>query len=229
MKRAVRILKQLQRRWWPTPSVILSGVALFVVLGGSAVAATGLIHAGDIAPGAVTGKAIRSGAVEPKDLSASTRALLTDAGGAQGEAGAAGKAGSAGADGAKGTSGTNGVLAPEDLVGDAPRHPVAERFSRRALGGGIGRAAGWGVVEEPVRSAPEDLFLGVAEQLQGGRVRIPQPAVEVAAEDPLAGRVDDPLVVLGEAVVFAHRQQQPDQDQARDQRGEHDPGPRASP
>ena len=33
------------------PLIVLSGLALFVVLGGSAVAATGLIHAGDIAPG----------------------------------------------------------------------------------------------------------------------------------------------------------------------------------
>jgi hypothetical protein len=75
-------------------------VALFVVLGGSAVAATGLIHAGDIAPGAVTGKAIRNGAVAPSDLSRTTRALL---------AGAPGSAGSNGANGANGPNGANGI------------------------------------------------------------------------------------------------------------------------
>jgi hypothetical protein len=93
-------------------------MALFVVLGGSAIAATGLIHAGDIAPGAVTGKAIRSGAVEPNDLSQSTRALLAGAkggastpgsAGSNGADGAEGVKGSAGADGAKGTNGVNGA------------------------------------------------------------------------------------------------------------------------
>lgn len=109
---------QKQRRRWPNLSIALSGLALFVVLGGSAAAATSLIHAGDIAPGAVTGKAIRSGAVEPNDLSVGTRALLAGAqgaGGAKGEAGAPGSAradgtdGATGAEGAKGTNGTNGT------------------------------------------------------------------------------------------------------------------------
>ena len=108
IKRAARSPEQ---RRWPTPWIVLSGVALFVVLGGSAVAATGLIQAGDIAPGAVTGKAIRSGAVEPRDLSTSTRALLagTQGGdGAKGDTGATGNAGSNGAEGAKGTNGAEG-------------------------------------------------------------------------------------------------------------------------
>ena len=47
---------------------MLSCAALFVALGGSAYAAGGLILAGEIAPGAVTSKAIRNGAVEPSDL-----------------------------------------------------------------------------------------------------------------------------------------------------------------
>jgi hypothetical protein len=88
---------------------------LFVVLGGSAVAATGLIHAGDIAPGAVTSKAIRSGAVEPSDLSTGTRALLAGSqgvNGAQGDPGTTGSAGSNGAEGAKGTNGANGANGP---------------------------------------------------------------------------------------------------------------------
>lgn len=100
------------RRWWSTSSIVLSGLALFVVLGGSAVAATGLIRAGDIAPGAVTGKAIRNGAVQPVDLSVSTRALLSGApgvNGAKGDTGAPGSAGSNGVDGAKGINGVNGA------------------------------------------------------------------------------------------------------------------------
>jgi hypothetical protein len=60
---------------------------VFLALGGTAVAATGLIRAGDIAPGAVTGNAIRNGAVEPQDLSTGTRALLAGpgAGGGKGD------------------------------------------------------------------------------------------------------------------------------------------------
>ena len=110
-----------QRRAWPSPSLLLAGMALFIALGGSAMAATGLIHAGEIAPGAVTAKAIRPGAIEPKSLSTTTRALMVGAGGARGETGPAGTAGSNGAngpngangingiDGAKGTNGTNGI------------------------------------------------------------------------------------------------------------------------
>ena len=111
MRNPHRSSGQKQRRRWPTPSLVLAGLALFVVLGGSAVAATGLIHAGDIAPGAVTGTAIRSGAVEPRDLSGGTRALFAGTpgvGGAKGETGTAGSAGGNDASGAKGADGATG-------------------------------------------------------------------------------------------------------------------------
>ncbi len=119
IKRA-RSTGRRQRQWWPTPSIVLSGLALFVVLGGSAVAATGLIQAGDIAAGAVTGKAIRSGAVEPRDLSTSTRALLAGTqgvNGARGDTGAPGTPGSNGADGAKGTTGAEGAKGTNGVNG----------------------------------------------------------------------------------------------------------------
>jgi hypothetical protein len=112
MKRRVDRTGKRERRIWPTPSTILAGAALFVVLGGSAVAATGLIRAGDIAPGAVTGEAIRSGAVEPRDLNMSTRALLAGTqgvNGAKGDNGTSGSAGSNGAEGANGANGPNGA------------------------------------------------------------------------------------------------------------------------
>lgn len=103
-----RVIKRLgdQRRWWPTPSIVLAVAALFVVLGGSAVAANGLIHAGGIAPGAVTSQAIRNGAVEPRDLSTATRALLK---GGPGAAGAKGDSGPSGAPGSNGANGPNGA------------------------------------------------------------------------------------------------------------------------
>jgi hypothetical protein len=89
----------------PTPSIIIAGAALFIALGGSAVAA-GLIHAGDIAPGAVTSSAIRDGAVKPNDLSTATEDLLQ---GAPGERGRTGPAGAAGSNGANGPNGANGI------------------------------------------------------------------------------------------------------------------------
>lgn len=89
-----------------TPSIVLAVAALFVVLGGSAVAANGLIHAGDIATGAITSRAIKSDAVEPRDLSAATRALLA---GGPGAAGAKGDTGSSGAPGSNGANGPNGA------------------------------------------------------------------------------------------------------------------------
>lgn len=104
MNRAAGSHRDHQRRRWPPPSIFLAGAAVFVALGGSAVAATGLIRAGDIAPGAVTSRAIKNGAVEPKDLSTTTRALLR-----AGVNGAAGPAGSNGANGANGPNGANGT------------------------------------------------------------------------------------------------------------------------
>jgi hypothetical protein len=62
-----------ERRQWSMPSIVVAGAALFIALGGSALAANSLIHAGDIAPGAVTSKAIKNGGVEPQDLSTRTR------------------------------------------------------------------------------------------------------------------------------------------------------------
>jgi len=129
MKRLVKRLSDSQRRWWPTPSIVLASAALFVVLGGSAVAANGLIHAGDIAPGAVTSRAIKSGAVEPRNLSAATRALLvggTGSAGAKGESGSSGSSGTngpvgpngvKGADGVNGTNGANGANGPNGANG----------------------------------------------------------------------------------------------------------------
>ncbi|HEX3328098.1 MAG TPA: collagen-like protein [Actinomycetota bacterium] len=89
----------------PTPSIFIAGAALFIALGGSAVAA-GLIHGSDIAPGAITSKAIRDGAVKPDDLSTTSRDLLQ---GAPGETGKTGSPGAAGSNGANGPNGANGV------------------------------------------------------------------------------------------------------------------------
>jgi hypothetical protein len=115
IKRAARNPGNRERRWWPTPSIALASAAVFLALGGSAVAARGLIQAGDIAPGAVTGRAIRSGAVEPADLSTNTRALLQ---GGQGATGARGDTGPSGAPGSNGANGPNGANGAEGAKGN---------------------------------------------------------------------------------------------------------------
>ncbi len=97
-----------RRRWWPTPSMALAGAAVFLALGGSAVAATGLIHAGDIAPGAVTSRAIKDGGIKPQDLSSTTRSLFGAVGGPAGAKGEGGSAGGAGDNGARGETGASG-------------------------------------------------------------------------------------------------------------------------
>ena len=109
IRHAARSTRVQRRRWWPTPSILLAGAALFIVLGGSALAARGLIKADEIAPNAVTSKAIRNGAVEPKDLSVSTRALLQGGQGTTGTKGDTGSTGSAGINGANGANGPNGA------------------------------------------------------------------------------------------------------------------------
>jgi len=114
LKRASRTTENRQWRWRPTASSALAGTALFIALGGSAFAANGLIQAGELAPGAVTSRAIRHGAVEPRDLSASTKALIV---GAHGAAGANGNVGSTGAAGTPGASGVNGANGPNGANG----------------------------------------------------------------------------------------------------------------
>ncbi|MET0557528.1 MAG: hypothetical protein ABW065_02485 [Solirubrobacterales bacterium] len=116
MKHAYDRLKG-QGRWLPTPSIVLAVAALFVVLGGSAVAANGLIHAGDIAPGAVTSQAIRTGAVEPRNLSAATRALFGGGSSQTGPKGDPGSSGAAGSNGANGPSGVDGANGASGVAG----------------------------------------------------------------------------------------------------------------
>jgi hypothetical protein len=100
----------VERRRWPTSSIVVAGVAMFIALSGtSAIAAKGLIRAGDIATGAVATKEIKNGQVMPNDLNASTMELLGGDPGDPGEAGATGPTGAAGANGVNGTNGPNGA------------------------------------------------------------------------------------------------------------------------
>jgi len=113
LERASRTPENRRRRWRPTASSAIACTALFIALGGSALAANGLIQAAEIAPGAVTGRAIRHGAVEPRDLSAGTKALIAGTHGV----GATGNVGPTGPAGFPGTSGVNGANGPNGANG----------------------------------------------------------------------------------------------------------------
>ena len=119
----IRVFRGHERRHWPSPSILIAGAALFVALGGSAAAASGLIHSSDIAPGAVTSHAIRNGGVQPMDLSTTTRALMAGTGtvpgpkGDTGPSGASGVNGTAGAAGVNGANGANGPNGPNGANG----------------------------------------------------------------------------------------------------------------
>jgi collagen triple helix repeat protein len=87
----------------------VAGLALFVALDGSAVAAGGLMKARHLATGAVTSAKIKDGSVMSKDLNASTMRALRGVRGAAGTNGAAGPAGTNGSPGAAGTNGGGGT------------------------------------------------------------------------------------------------------------------------
>jgi hypothetical protein len=104
-------------RRWTTPSIVLSGVAVFVALGGSAFAANNLIGAKDLATGAVTSKTIKNGGVKPQDLNTRTQAALQGATGATGAVGSAGANGANGVNGLSGVNGANGANGPNGADG----------------------------------------------------------------------------------------------------------------
>jgi len=97
-------------RLLPSPSMAIAGVAMFVALGGSAVAADRLIRSNDIAPDAVTSAKIKNGSVTLADLQSATVKSLRGGTGGTGGTGAAGANGPAGAAGANGLGGANGAI-----------------------------------------------------------------------------------------------------------------------
>ncbi len=116
LNRGARSRATDERRQFRKLTVSCAGVAvaLFLALGGPAVAAKGLIGARDIATGAVTSRAIKNGSVTPSDLSGSTKRSLN---GVDGRAGTDGRAGSDGRPGVNGANGANGPNGPGGIDG----------------------------------------------------------------------------------------------------------------
>ena len=96
------------------PGTVLAAIALFIVIGGTATAASGLINGNKIKPGTVTAKQIKNKTITTTKLSPATVKSLK---GQQGPAGAAGSDGAPGATGATGPAGPVGATGPEGSTG----------------------------------------------------------------------------------------------------------------
>jgi hypothetical protein len=113
----------LKRQW---AGIGLGILALFVALGGPAAATDA---AEKVSRAVITGKQIKDGSVQSKDLSKKARAQLRGQKGPQGPAGAAGAAGAPGPQGERGVQGVpgpiEGVPAGGDLTGTFPSPQLA--------------------------------------------------------------------------------------------------------
>ena len=91
------------------PSTIIAAIVLFIVIGGTATAASGLINGKKIKPGTVTAKQIKNKTITKAKLAPSAVKSLKGAAGETGPAGAKGATGAAGATGATGVTGAAGA------------------------------------------------------------------------------------------------------------------------
>ncbi len=95
------------------PGTVIAALALFIAIGGTATAASGLINGKKIKKGTVTAKQIKNKTITKSKLAPSTVSAL------KGQAGPAGAAGATGPAGATGTTGPAGIVVPETAVGSA--------------------------------------------------------------------------------------------------------------
>jgi len=101
-------MKKIRNMKRPKLATIMAGLALFIVLGGSATAASGLINGKKIKKGTVTAKQIKNKTITKGKLAPSTLSALAGAQGAKGEKGAIGQQGPQGAAGQQGPQGLPG-------------------------------------------------------------------------------------------------------------------------
>ena len=94
------------------PSTVIAALALFIVIGGTATAASGLINGKKIKPGTVSAKQIKNKTITTAKLAPSTVKSLKGKAGPQGATGSAGTMGPTGATGPAGEPGSDGVITP---------------------------------------------------------------------------------------------------------------------
>jgi len=119
----MKTTRNMQR---PRLATILAGLALFLVLGGSATAASGLINGKKIKKGTVTAKQIKNKTITKGKLSPKTvKSLKGDTGpkGDTGAQGAQGQPGTPGADGKDGvvTADSETEIGPENVVANVDK------------------------------------------------------------------------------------------------------------
>ena len=90
-------------------STLIAVVALFIVIGGTATAASGLISGSKIKPGTITAKQIRNKTITASKLAPSTIKSLKGTPGPAGENGQPGQPGQTGATGPTGATGATGA------------------------------------------------------------------------------------------------------------------------
>lgn len=88
------------------PAAWIAVLALFIAIGGTATAASGLINGKKIKPGTVTSKQIKNKTITASKLNPSAVSAI------RGPSGATGATGPAGSPGVTGMSGANGVVSP---------------------------------------------------------------------------------------------------------------------
>jgi len=91
------------------PGTVIAVVALFIAIGGTATAASGLINGKKIKPGTITAKQIKNKSITKNKLAPAAIKSLEEA---QGPAGPAGQKGATGATGPAGAPGANGIVSP---------------------------------------------------------------------------------------------------------------------
>jgi hypothetical protein len=97
-------------------STVIAAIALFIVVGGTATAASGLINGKKIKPGTVTAKQIKNKTITAAKLNPATVKSLKGARGPVGATGPAGNDGQPGGNGATGATGATGSTGPAGIV-----------------------------------------------------------------------------------------------------------------
>ncbi len=118
-------MKKIRNMQRPRLATILAGLALFLVLGGSATAASGLINGKKIKKGTVTAKQIKNKTITKGKLSKKTVKSLKGATGPKGDTGAQGAPGQPGPTGPAGADGKDGVVTADSETEIGPENVVA--------------------------------------------------------------------------------------------------------
>ncbi|HMU25832.1 MAG TPA: collagen-like protein [Solirubrobacterales bacterium] len=112
------------------PGTVIAVIALFIAIGGTATAASGLINGSKIKPGTVTARQIKNQTITTSKLAPATVASLR---GARGPVGATGPAGENGQPGTPGQPGQPGAVGATGATGATGADGVVEPYMDQVL------------------------------------------------------------------------------------------------